>query len=100
MTFDEWWDKLKEAGKEYADAHSQLTVYNEAQWHAREAAVAFGRMKYSDAWKHLEALEEKLEDPEVWQEYAAQVKLDEEGNPIPFRSVVKSWDDDWDFVIE
>lgn len=38
--FVEQWEAGADA---YADAHAKLTVWNEAQWHAREAAVALGR---------------------------------------------------------
>ncbi|MGD0105731.1 MAG: hypothetical protein ABSC06_17075 [Rhodopila sp.] len=44
-TYADWLKWWQDAGKRYGDAHAKLTVWNEAQWHAREAAVAIGYMK-------------------------------------------------------
>ena len=59
--------KLRALGKDYAQAHEALTVWNELQGHARDAAVALGRFDFDGAVTHLEALESVLnQDDEVW----------------------------------
>ena len=78
-----WW---RNAGQRYGDAHANLPVWNEAQWHAREAAVAVGYMKFGLATGHLRALQAHLRSPEDWTQYAGQITLDAAGNPIPYRS--------------
>lgn len=47
---------------QYAEAHSKLPVYNQAQYHAREAAVALGKRDLFNAEKHLEAIQEMLKN--------------------------------------
>lgn len=46
----------------YADAHAKLPVYNEAQYHAREAAVNLGRKNFGAVEKHLMKLKAMLDD--------------------------------------
>lgn len=45
--------KLQELAKNYAAAHAKLKVYNEAQWRAREAAVALGEWNFPKTIEHL-----------------------------------------------
>ena len=46
----------------YVRDNKQLPVYNEAQWLARESAVAIGERRFNDAVGHLENLETILND--------------------------------------
>jgi len=73
---DEWWEAMKRAGAEYADAHSKLTVYNHAQKTARDAAVSYGRMDFPTTVKHLQKLDQYLNSPEKWARYAGMVTMD------------------------
>lgn len=84
IPFKQFREEWVEAAKRYADAHSRLTVYNEAQWHAREAAVALGRLDFDKSASHLTALKAHLSSPKKWIEYASRVTVDADGNPIPF----------------
>jgi hypothetical protein len=77
-----WW---KDAGKRYGDAHNKLPVWNEAQWHAREAAVAIGYMKFGLAESHLKTLNMHLQAKEEWERYAGQVIIGADGHPIPYK---------------
>ena len=61
-TFEQFFDELKKAGRVYAEAHAALTVYNEAQWNARQAAVKVGLMNFPEVEHHLAALEKHLGD--------------------------------------
>jgi hypothetical protein len=60
----------------YAEAHAALTVYNPAQFHAREAAVALGLMDFKAAEKHLKVLKKHLRNVDTWAAYATQYKLE------------------------
>jgi hypothetical protein len=57
----------------YSAEHSKLPVYNDAQYNAREAAVALGKRDLTQAQIHLEKLEEWLKDPKVWEEKASEL---------------------------
>jgi hypothetical protein len=46
----------------YADLHSELTVYNQAQYDGREAAIAFGRKDFKKAEFHLQSLQTMIDD--------------------------------------
>lgn len=54
----------------YAEEHSKLKVYNEAQRVARDAAVALGRLRFDDARRLLAELNAHLGSPEEWHAYA------------------------------
>ena len=45
----------------YAQAHSQLPVYNDAQYHARQAAVALGKGDLSQSAQHLFKLKDLID---------------------------------------
>lgn len=77
-----WW---KDAGKRYGDAHAQLPVWNEAQWHAREAAVAVGYIKFGLAESHLKELAAHLQTKEEWEHYAGQISIGADSSPIPYQ---------------
>jgi len=64
-------DRLKDLSKKYSDEHRKLPVYNEMQYHAREAAVKYGEWDFDGAIKHLEVLKKELDKgPEHWEKVA------------------------------
>ena len=65
-----WFSTLKDALQKYADAHRKLPVYNEAQRHARDAAVAVGESRYGDAINHLKELQKHLGNRDEWVKFA------------------------------
>lgn len=65
---------------EYAEAHSQLPVYNYAQYLARDAAVLLGRQSFSTAAMHLATMNSWIKDAAVWKAKALEYKLDSTGN--------------------
>jgi DNA polymerase III epsilon subunit-like protein len=81
--YSEWMGTLRKAGRGYAEAHSEIIVYNEAQYHARQAAVRLGLMDFNGLVEHLKILQDHLKSDEEWERYASQVKLDSDNNPIP-----------------
>lgn len=56
--------------KKYAEAHSKIPVYNEAQKVARQAAIDIGNMDWDSALYNLRTLDRHLDSPEEWLEYA------------------------------
>jgi len=50
-------DAATKALQKYADAHKSLRVYNEPQKWARDAAVALGEQRFTDAREHLSKLQ-------------------------------------------
>lgn len=83
------------AMKEYADEHSKIPVYNDAQYHAREAAVNLGRGLYHKAEHHLSRLKDML-DNGTYEQRAAEFNqpyqrdLKESKLPDPYES---AWHD-------
>ena len=63
--------KVAEYLARYAEAHDDLPVYNEAQWLAREAAVALGYMNWKRALQCLQNLNSHLDSREQWDEFAS-----------------------------
>jgi len=69
----------------YADAHSNLVVYNRAQWLARQAAVSLGNKDFVGSIEALQQLDVLVgDDNEQWAAEAAKYELDQQGNPIPY----------------
>lgn len=62
--FDNWFVDIKKELKKYSEAHSELTVYNEPQFHAREAAVSLGELRFDDCLEHLKYLKELIQNQE------------------------------------
>jgi hypothetical protein len=83
--FTDFVDDFKKWAGFYADAHAALTVYNEAQWHAREAAVSLGRLNYDAVLGHLRALHGYLETN--WEEHAGSVYI-ENGEIVPYTGAI------------
>ena len=67
--------ELKELSKKYADEHRKLKVYNDAQTHARDAAVAVGEWKFNEAIRHIRELDRHIKmGYEHWEEYALEFR--------------------------
>lgn len=66
-------DQIKRLGQEYADQHRKIPVYNRAQLAARDAAVALGEFRFSDARANLRDLQSHLGSLEEWQQYAGVI---------------------------
>jgi hypothetical protein len=79
MPFEQWVKEWEEAGDNFARAHRALTVWNIAQYHAREAAIAIGERKYEKTIKHLSELEQRLDTEENWIRYAGGCCLTPDG---------------------
>lgn len=77
-SLEDWKKAHAAVGERYAQAHSKLPVYNDAQFHAREAAMAYGRQDYNRCRFHIGKLNDHLHDPEHWAEYASQYDPDYE----------------------
>ena len=56
----------------YADEHAKLPVFNDAQLHAREAAVSLGHGLWAEAATHLSILASHLGSGADWIRYASQ----------------------------
>lgn len=56
-TFEELYARTKVKLQEYANAHAQITVYNELQEHARDAAVSIGMLEFDECLYHLQELQ-------------------------------------------
>ena len=66
-------EELRRLGGNYARAHEELIVGNEAQRIARDAAVAMGDFKFGEARRLLGILRTQIDKgPESWVEYAGR----------------------------
>jgi DNA repair ATPase RecN len=66
-------EELKALGREYARAHSELPVQNEAQLMARYAAESVGEFKFSAAETFLRRLEKVIDKGrEAWEQFALE----------------------------
>lgn len=79
-SLEDWKKAHAAVGERYAQAHSRIPVYNDMQFHAREAAMAYGRKDYDRCEFHLTRLDNKLVDPDVWADHASQYDPDYEKN--------------------
>jgi len=59
---------------EYAKEHEKIPVYNAAQYHGREAAVALGYKDWNKAIEHLQVLQNML-DKKAYERVAASYQL-------------------------
>ena len=85
--FETFTQDFIEGAKAYADAHIVLTVWNEAQWHAREAAVALGLRHFTELEHHLNIISNHLaQGRESWSDWASMITVDN-GELIPYRRV-------------
>jgi hypothetical protein len=59
---------IRRDGQRYADAFKEIEVFNDAQLHAREAAIAFGEFDFRKALDEIDALSALVEDatPAEW----------------------------------
>jgi len=84
VTKEQKLEELKSLSQKYADEHKKLPVYNEAQKHARDAAVALGEWRFDDAIKSLEVLKTHLDKgPDHWRRYALEGAIKKPGPGSP-----------------
>lgn len=84
LSLAEFREEFVHAAGRYADAHAELPVWNEAQWHAREAAVALGRLRFDDMEVHLIRIDENLAPgPAHWRAWAGEASM-LDGALMPF----------------
>jgi len=66
LTFDEYYkkyvDNAQEKIKDYAEQHKKVPVYNDMQLAGREAAIAIGEGRYTDAVENIYILKMALDD--------------------------------------
>jgi hypothetical protein len=93
MSYEDYMALIKKAGERYSDAHAKLPVWNEAQYHARQAAVCLGRFDFSGCKRHLSSLNAHIGSPEDWVAYAGQVTI-ENGKPVSYRKSLSESDND------
>jgi len=84
IPIDEFKKHSEELAKKYTLEHQKLPVYNKAQWLAREAAVAVGKMDFDRATLFLETLL-KLAKSDDYCEEAASAKRDSSGEIIEYK---------------
>jgi len=77
-------EKLDRQLLEYAKEHEKLPVYNAAQYHGREAAVALGYKDWDASITHLQILQNML-DQKAYERAAASYLLDQSGELILYR---------------
>lgn len=77
-------DKLEELLEKYAEEHSNLPVYNEAQYLANQAAINIGKEKFNSAIKNLENLKSHLSSKEEWIDFSSQYQIDNNGNLVEY----------------
>lgn len=61
ITDEEAIEKIKEHGQKYSEAHSKIPIYNELQYHARQAAIELGLWHFSEVRKHLQWLKDVID---------------------------------------
>jgi hypothetical protein len=81
VTFEDYVLNIKKEFNKYSEEHSKLEVYNEAQYAAREAAVALGKIDFKTAEKHLSYLE-KIINNETYLLVASSYDPDFEKNKL------------------
>lgn len=69
---------------DYATEHKHLTVYNRAQWLARQAAIELGLKKYDNAEFMLSRLEPLLKTRETWDAAATEYRLRPSGEVLRY----------------
>ena len=60
--YKEYVDKAQEKIKAYAEEHKKVPVYNDMQLAGREAAIAIGEGRYTDAIEHLYTIKMAIDD--------------------------------------
>lgn len=82
-TFEGAVHELRRLGKQYADAHAKLPVYNKAQFNARGASVSLGLFEFGDASLYLSNLKRMLQDSD-WEAEAMSYTLDDQGRLVQY----------------
>lgn len=76
-----YYKDLIQYGKEWANEMAQLPVYNELQYHAREAAINLGNLRVDESLKHLYKINDALEEgPEKYTKRVIEYNLDKDNN--------------------
>jgi hypothetical protein len=84
-TPEEYMEGFRIAALSYSEAHAALTVWNAAQFHAREAAVCLGRLDYDAALSHVATLSARLSSGRTsWSDWARVVTLGPDGSPMAY----------------
>lgn len=68
----------------YAQAHSELPVYNLSQWLARQAAIDTGKRNWSLAAQRLKILKPMGDDDDLWARTSLEYMLDSRGLPFKY----------------
>ena len=76
-------EKLDRLLIEYSKEHEKIPVYNAAQYHGREAAVALGYKDWDTSIVHLQVLQNML-DQKAYERVAASYQLDQSDNLIEY----------------
>lgn len=85
VSFEDWFKNIKRMSVRYAQYHDNLKVYNEAQYHARKAAVNIGMWNINGARYNIRTLKRVLDQgPEAWYQWATEYELDESGRLVPY----------------
>jgi len=85
---DQITDEIKDLGQKMAEAFNGLTVYNKAQWLAREAADAVGEGRLNDAVRHLGEIKSRLDKGNAdYSKWAMSFKVNEDGTLKPYTSL-------------
>ncbi|HNS90832.1 MAG TPA: strawberry notch family protein, partial [Deltaproteobacteria bacterium] len=85
---DQITDEIKDLGQKMAEAFNGLTVYNKAQWLAREAADAVGEGRFNDAVRHLGEIKSRLDKGNAdYSKWAMSFKMNEDGTLKPYTSL-------------
>ena len=85
QTVKDYKNKITVLLDKYADAHAKLTVYNECQWLAREAAIKVGRQQWFSATTALTKLWNIVKTEELYQLQASAFVLDSSGKIKPYK---------------
>jgi hypothetical protein len=95
--YEDFVKEFELGAERYASAHAKLPVWNEAQWYAREAAVALGRRQFPTLEHHLGVIRNHIQQGiEAWDNWASTVTVSRD-SIMPFKaSLTESIDDDDD----
>jgi hypothetical protein len=81
---DQITDEVKELGQKMAEAFNGLTVYNKAQWLAREVSDAVGEGRFKDAATYLYKIKARIDKGNAdYSKWAMSFKANEDGTLKP-----------------
>lgn len=85
ISFEKYKNSLDQSLKEYANEHRKLPIYNKAQHHAKEAAIAVGEQRWADSISHLKNLKGMLDSKEGWDHHASKFRFARENHPREYQ---------------